>query len=95
MSQRQDPKLKHNSFPFWMFVGAALLIVLALAVGLIQRGESGDGKLGPRLAVNSERIDFGKQPLEKMVRAEFKLTNSGDRTLILDASVPVRVVEGC
>ena len=97
MPRHYDPKLSHkrNSFPVWMFVGAAVLIVAALAIWFIQNGDSGDGKIGPRLAVNTERIDFGKQPFDKMVRAEFKLTNSGDRTLTLDAKTPIRVVEGC
>ena len=95
MSRRHDPLREQNSFPLWMFIGAAVLMVAALAVWFVQNAETGEGKVGPRLAVNSERIDFGKQPFDKMVRAEFKLTNTGDRTLTLDANTPVRVVEGC
>lgn len=95
MSRRQDPKQKQNSFPMWMFIGAAGLIVAALAIWFTQNVETGAGKIGPRLAVNTERIDFGKQPFDKIVQAEFRLTNNGDRTLTLDANTPVRVVEGC
>ncbi len=97
MPRHQDPKLKHkrNSFPIWIFVGAAVLIIAALTLWFTQNAETGEGKIGPRLAVNAERIDLGKQPFDKTVRAEFKVTNSGDRTLTLDANTPVRVVEGC
>ena len=95
MSKHSKPKPKGNSYPIWMFVGATVLIVAAVAVWIIQNVETGEGKIGPRLAVNTERLDFGKQPFDKMVRAEFKITNTGDRTLTLDANSPVRVVEGC
>lgn len=97
MPRRYDPKLapKRNSFPIWLFAGAAVLIVAALALWFLQNNESGEGKIGPKLTVNTERIDLGKQPFDKPVRAEFKITNTGDRTLTLDAKTPIRVVEGC
>ena len=97
MPRHQDPKLrqKSNSFPLWMFVGAAVLIVAALAIWFVQNADTGEGKIGPRLAVNTEKIDLGKQPFDKTVRAEFKVTNTGDRNLNLDATSPIRVVEGC
>lgn len=78
-----------------MFIGAGVLIVAAVAIWFAQNAETGDGKIGPQLAVNTERIDLGKQPFDKLVRAEFKITNNGDRTLTLDASSPIRAVEGC
>lgn len=95
MSRHSKPKLKQNSFPLWIFAGAIILVVIAVAVWFFQSGETGSGQVGPRLAVNTERIDLGKQPFDKTVRAEFKLTNTGDRALTLDASPPIRVVEGC
>jgi hypothetical protein len=74
-----------------------LLTLVLLGGWLISRvpAEGGPGTLGPRLAVNQERVDVGAQPFNKMVRAEFTLTNEGDRPLQLDASSPVRVLEGC
>ena len=78
-----------------MLVGAVVLIVTAFAIWFTQNAETGSKLIGPRLAVSTERIDFGKQPYDKIVRAEFKITNTGDRTLTLDASTPLRVVEGC
>lgn len=90
----QKPRAK---FPLvWLFGGAALLIVIGLGVWFWSAtGESGPGTLGPRLSVNTEKLDFGDVKLDKTVRAEFVLTNAGDRTLTLDSSTPVRVVEGC
>lgn len=97
MPKHYDPKLRHkqNSFPIWMFVGAAVLIVAALAIWFSQNADTGEGKVGPRLVLNTERIDLGKQPFDKTVRAEFKVTNTGDRNLNLDATSPIRVIEGC
>ncbi len=95
MSRHSKPKPKQNSFPLWMFAGAAVLIVAALGIWFVQNAETGEGKIGPRLTVNTEKLDFGRQPFDKMVRAEFKITNTGDRALTLDANTPVRVMEGC
>ncbi len=96
MSKRYDPKRKQGSFPLALiFVAAGVLIAAGIALWFVQNGEFGAGQIGPRLAVHTERIDFGKVPFDKMVRAEFKVTNTGDRALTLDSSAPVRVVEGC
>lgn len=81
---------------FWISVGFILLLVAAVGVWQVWgTTETGPGKIGPRLAVDQERIDLGRQPFDKMVSAEFRVTNTGDRTLTLDASSPIRVVEGC
>ena len=90
----QKPRAK---FPLvWLFGGAALLIVIGIGVWFWSTtAESGPGNLGPRLSVNTEKLDFGDVKLDKTVRAEFVLTNAGDRTLTLDSSTPIRVVEGC
>ncbi|MBI3912691.1 MAG: hypothetical protein HY327_00635 [Chloroflexi bacterium] len=96
MPKHLDPKKKKEALPLPLIFGAALLLVVA-AIGMwaINNVETGAGQIGPRLAVNVERLDFGKQPFDKMVRAEFKITNVGDRRLTLDAKTPIRVVEGC
>jgi hypothetical protein len=57
--------------------------------------DTSPGTLGPRLVVSQERVDLGNQPFNKMARAEFTLTNQGDRPLKLDTSTPIRVLEGC
>lgn len=98
MPRHRPPTKKKNSFPVWMFISAAALIIAALALWFVQttgEPETGEGKVGPILSINTEKIDLGKQPFDKLVRAEFKITNTGDRTLTLDAKTPIRVVEGC
>ena len=50
---------------------------------------------GPRLAVNTDLIDFGPVRFEKMVEARFLLRNVGDQPLQIAANPPLEVVEGC
>ncbi len=50
---------------------------------------------GARLAVDTELIDLGTQPYNRVVEARFQLKNIGDHPLQLPPSPPVEVVEGC
>lgn len=50
---------------------------------------------GPRLAVDTELIDFGPVRFDKVVQARFLLRNVGDQPLQVSANPPVEVVEGC
>ncbi len=95
MPRHVKPQKNQQSFSWWIFAGAFLLILAAIGVWYVQNAETGEGTVGPQLALNTERIDLGRQPFDKKVRAEFKITNTGDRSLTLDASTPIRVVEGC
>ncbi|MDL1898776.1 hypothetical protein FBQ82_21240 [Anaerolineae bacterium CFX7] len=82
--------------PTWVFlVGAIVLLTLAgVGIWTLLAPQTPSGS-GPQLRVNQERIELGKQPFEKIVRAEFIVTNVGDSALTLDASAPVRALEGC
>lgn len=95
---RAKTKSKKNSNSNLLLIGGIILLAAA-ALGvfaLLNSGNSASGsKLGPRLTVDQERIDFGKQPMNKMVRAEFQIKNAGDQVLQLDASTPVKALEGC
>lgn len=100
MAKRKAKKEQANTIPSSLFLigGIVLLIVAAVGVFALLNTNSGGkqaGQAGPRLAVSQERIDFGKQPFDKMVRAEFQVKNEGDQVLTLDASTPIRAVEGC
>jgi hypothetical protein len=79
---------------------AALAIVVALAAWFwlgrqeaLSAGQPFTG--GPRLALDTDTIDFGRVRFERMVTARFTVRNVGDKTLHLAANPPVEVVEGC
>ncbi|MBI1801872.1 MAG: hypothetical protein HY259_00545 [Chloroflexi bacterium] len=78
----------------WLAIASATLVLAGLAIWLWPTATS-DGQAGPRLVVNQERVDLGRVPFNKTVRVSFQLNNQGDQPLQLDASAPVRVVEGC
>lgn len=95
---RRHTKIKSKkSFPWiWVFISTLILVLVGGGIWWSQSPtESGPGESGPRLAFDQEKVDLGRQPLDKTVRAQFKITNTGDRTLTLDASAPVRAIEGC
>jgi hypothetical protein len=100
MARKVRALTKETAIPLarigWL-AGIALLIVVPFGVWYATQppAESGPGTLGPRLAVNQERLDLGTLPFNQMARAEFTLTNQGDRTLQLDSSAAVSVLEGC
>lgn len=76
-------------------IGGALVLAL-IAVGLfVLNGGPGGGGGTPQLTVDRERIDFGKVPFNKTVRAEFKVQNTGDGTLVLESTVPLKLLQGC
>ncbi len=101
--KRQSRHPEQGRTGLWLIVAAVLLAVVGVATWWLasQSGSANEattidpGKAGPHLALNTERIDLGKQPYDKTVRAEFKVQNTGDLPLKLDASTPIRVVEGC
>lgn len=89
-------KQQSKGFPLiWIFVIAAVLLVAGVLTWAMGTSTRATVKVGPRLSVDKERIDFGRMPFEKQVRAEFKITNVGDNTLTLDASAPIQALEGC
>ncbi len=53
------------------------------------------GVIGPRFQVDTDKLDLGKQPLGKTVRAEFKVRNIGDDALTLNAAQTATVLKGC
>ncbi len=81
--------------------GFASLAVLAIVVACFvlppagRAGEAPAFRGGARLAVDTELIDLGTQPYNRVVEARFQLRNIGDHPLQLPPSPPVEVVEGC
>ncbi len=75
-----------------LLAGAAVLLLAGLYFAFFANSSGG---AGPKFTVDRERIDLGPQPVDKMVKATFNITNAGDRDLTLDTSAPVKVVKGC
>lgn len=79
-------------------VGLAMLASAADWIVLPTDGRAGEMppfRGGARLAVDTELIDLGAQPYNRIVEVRFQLKNIGDRPLQLPPSPPVEVVEGC
>ena len=76
-------------------------IIAMLAVGYSffaqanQSSRPADGVVGPRLQVDRDLIDLGRQQLGNTVRALFNLKNVGDSTLNLSVPRTVTLLQGC
>jgi len=80
----------------WLLLGGLVLVsaaVLVLVWFMLTptRGSGGT----PQLAVNTERLDFGKQIFGNTVHASFEVKNTGTGTLTLSVPSSVTVLEGC
>ncbi len=78
-----------------MFGLAAVLLIAGIALVAGIGSNNGGARTGPRLAVNQDKLDFGRQPFDKQVHAVFQVSNTGDSPLTLDASTPIQVIQGC
>jgi hypothetical protein len=75
---------------------AFIAFVLVFAAQTAQPDLSSSGRVGPKLAVDQDKFDFGRVVYDKPVRAVFTLRNVGDQPLrIADRQIATRVVEGC
>lgn len=88
----------------WLPGVAVVAVILAVtAIGLLlarqggqtSEGSAVNGAASPRLEVDQSRIDFGDVPVNQMVKASFKLSNTGDGVLNVVAPPVPEVVEGC
>jgi hypothetical protein len=102
MSKKMSPSGGRDSKTTVTLIALAAGALLLLLVGIgIWRGVSPSNQgaasatVGPQLAVVQERVDLGRQPFDKRVRAEFQVKNVGDLPLMLDASRPIKALEGC
>jgi hypothetical protein len=98
---RRNPRQRRRGpvIPIVLALGGLLLVGLAAASLLRSREKPADlipaVSGGPSLQVDQEKIDLGDVPLGTPVRAQFTLTNSGDRPLQLTEDPYIEVVEGC
>ncbi len=84
----------------WLAVAGIVLLVAGLAVLLRPSAAPASAKApqftgGPKLAVDQDKIDFGTVPLGQPVEATFKLTNVGDRQLVVEGTPQILVKQGC
>ncbi len=90
-SQRQQKPL-----PIAMIGGILLLIGAGLLILLRQpAGEPVTVNGRPSLAISQEQIDLGDVQVNRMVKASFTLSNTGDEPLIISHSPVAEVLEGC
>ncbi|HEX7587010.1 MAG TPA: hypothetical protein VF478_01725 [Anaerolineae bacterium] len=81
---------------------AVIAMIAVLAVGYTLFTQTNQparptnaGVAGPRLQVDRDQIDLGKQRLDNTVRAVFNLKNVGDGTLTLNVPRTVTLLQGC
>jgi hypothetical protein len=85
--------------PLLIVLGGFLLVgVAALVLGGKESNSSASvpaGKVGAKLQVDKEKIDFGDVKLGEWVTATFTVTNVGDMPLEFKEAPFIRVVAGC
>ncbi len=93
---------KQSRLPLILWVGVAGLLLVVAGLFVLLRPSAGAATAkppqftgGPKLAVDQEKIDFGTVPLNRPVKATFKLTNVGDQQLVIEGTPQIEVKQGC
>lgn len=81
-------------------ITVAIIAMLAIGYSVYTRVSkparpANAGAAGPRVQVDREQIDLGKQIFDRPVRAAFNVKNAGDDTLNLAAPRIVTALQGC
>lgn len=94
---KQPPPPRKRSWLLWagLAVVAVLAVVALLAWQSNRSADAGTASGTPNLEVDQTHIDFGDVPMNKMVKASFKLSNTGDGPLNVVVPNTPEVVEGC
>ncbi len=104
---RSGRPVKRNARQSGLPPVAWLVGLLLVAVGLfLVRGSLASANGGtastpiqaigkPKLTVDRDTIDLGRQQLDKIVKATFKLTDTGDKPLTVNGAPTVQAVKGC
>ncbi len=93
----QPPPASKRSWLLWagLAVVGVLAVVALLAWQSSRSADAGTASGTPNLEVDQTHIDFGDVPMDKMVKASFKLSNTGDGPLSVVVPNTPEVVEGC
>jgi len=96
------PPPRRSRLPLYLAAGGALLVIIVGVVLLanLDRGSTSSSTPAqvtgqPKLAVDQQKIDFGKVPLDIPIKATFKLSNVGDQPLQILNQPVVEVKQGC
>jgi len=94
--QRAKQRQKENLMRL-IPIGALVLFVITAVVYVFstQSNANTTGVNGPRLQVDHEKLELGKQIFDRPIRAAFNVKNVGDGTLKLDVPKIVNALEGC
>jgi len=93
MSRNKHGRQKQKrSFP-WLLV--ALGGVLLLIAAFFLANQAGDGGGTASIAVDQQKIDFGKVKLDTPKTFAITVTNNGDGILRFKEDPYIEVVEGC
>jgi hypothetical protein len=97
--RRRQQEERNKNLKTAIPVVAGIIILLAVGYAFFtqanQSSQPVTGAVGPRLQVDRDQIDLGRQPLGKSVRAVFNLKNVGDSTLNLNVPRTVTLLQGC
>lgn len=92
------PPASKRSWLLWAGLAVVgLLAIVAVLAWQNSRGAAPDTASGgtPNLQVDQTSLDFGDVPVNQMVKASFKLSNTGDGALTIVTPPVPEVVEGC
>jgi cell division septal protein FtsQ len=99
-SSRAVPRPRRDIRGLLLVAGTVLLLATGVAV-LMKKPASQPEQVpvtvtgSPNLIVDRDVIDFGDVQVNKMVRASFELSNTGDQPLSISYPPVASVVEGC
>ncbi len=97
--RRRQQEERNNNLKTAIPVVAGIIILLAVGYAFFtqanQSSQPVTGAVGPRLQVDRDQIELGRQHLGNTVRAVFNLKNVGDGTLSLNVPRTVTLLQGC
>ncbi len=90
-----------RGLPWAVWVGIGGLLLVLAGIAFLARPGTQAATVAPqvigqaKLAVDQDKIDLGKEPLDKTVEVSFKLSNVGDKPLQIEGQPTIQVLKGC
>ncbi len=93
--QERSARLK-RMIPLGILGALAVIAIGFVLFGTLRTSGALDNPNGkPKFTVDSEKLELGDQKLGHAIKASFKVTNTGDARLTLNAPSMVTALEGC